>query len=285
MPKSEKKCDLHLHTCYSDGTLTPQELIKLVLKTKVSCVSITDHDSIKAVQEIKNKSYLDYLELIEGVELTTSYQDSEVHILGYLVDTKSKSFNEKIEEAYQVRQARFKEMVERLILKGLIIDKEVLLKAVKGIAPTRLHLAKYLLETRQVNSIYEAFRKFLGPGREGYICRSNFNSQEAIDFIHAHRGLAFLAHPHKLVDQKWIDEFLSFGIDGLEVAYPTMGSESKSFYTKYALQNKLLLSGGSDFHQKTKGFRGIGCVDVPYSWVLAMKQKKKNLVGTGRGLQ
>ncbi|MCF7917044.1 MAG: PHP domain-containing protein [Candidatus Omnitrophica bacterium] len=284
MSKLEKKCDLHLHTCYSDGSLTPQELIEHALKTEVSCVSITDHDSIRAVCEVKNKPYLDYLELIEGVELTTTYQNNEVHILGYLVDIKSKSFNKKIEEAYQVRQVRFKEMIERLILKGLIIDKESLLEAVKDIAPTRLHLAKYLLETRQVNSIYEAFKRFLGPGKEGYICRSSFSSKEAIDFIHSHQGLAFLAHPHKLFDQHWVDDFLSFGIDGLEVAYPTMGSENKSFYIEYALKNELLLSGGSDFHQKTKGFRGIGCVDVPYDWVLAMKQKKKDLIGTERSL-
>ncbi len=279
MQNQEKKCDLHLHTSYSDGDLSPQELIEAALAAKVACISITDHDSIKAIQEVENKSYLDYLELIKGIELTTSYQDHEVHILGYLIDIKSDSFQQKIREAYQVRQDRFKVMVERLILKGLNIDQESLLKTVKDVAPTRLHLAKYLLEIRQVNSIHEAFRRHLSPGKDGYLCSSRFSAKEAIDFIHQHQGLAFLAHPHKLICQDWLGDFLSLGIDGLEVSYPTMGSKEKYSYTEYALKNKLLFSGGSDFHQKIKGFSGIGSVDVPYDWVIKMKQRKKELIG------
>ncbi|MCF7886886.1 MAG: PHP domain-containing protein [Candidatus Omnitrophica bacterium] len=273
-----KKCDLHMHSYYSDGILSPKELVEKAKGAKLSFISITDHDCIKAVKEVKINSYLGSLELIEGLELTTSYYNDEVHILAYLVNTKSDFFNKKIDEAYQIRQIRFKEMVERLILEGVAIDKETILGEVKDIAPTRLHLAKYLLKIKQVNSIYEAFRRYLGPGKAGYICRSRFSSKEAIDFIHRCRGLAFLAHPHKLIKQEWVDDFLSFGIDGIEAVYPTMSQKKQSFYREYALENNLLLSGGSDFHQDFNKLRGIGCVDVPYDWVLKMKQRKKEMI-------
>jgi hypothetical protein len=276
--KKTKKCDLHMHSYYSDGILSPKELVEKAKEAKLSSISITDHDCIKAVKEVKESFYLGSLELIEGLELTTSYCNAEVHILAYLVNTKSDFFNKRIDEAYQIRQVRFKEMVERLILEGVAIDKETILAEVKDIAPTRLHLAKYLLKTKQVNSIYEAFKRYLGPGKVGYICRSRFSSKEAIDFIHCSQGLAFLAHPHKLVKQKWINDFLSFGIDGIESIYPTMSQKEQSFYREYALENNLLLSGGSDFHQDFNKMRGIGCVDVPYDWVLKMKQRKKEMV-------
>jgi 3',5'-nucleoside bisphosphate phosphatase len=276
--KKIKRCDLHMHSYYSDGVLSPHELVTSALEAKLSSIAITDHDCIKAVEEVKKSSYSASLELIEGLELTTSYYNSEIHILAYLVDTKSDFFNKNIDEAYQIRQIRFKEMVERLILEGVAIDKETILGEVKNIAPTRLHLAKYLLKIKQVNSIYEAFRRYLGPGKAGYICKSRFSSKEAIDFIHRCRGLAFLAHPHKLIKQEWIDDFLSFGIDGIEAVYPTMSQKEQFFYKEYALENNLLLSGGSDFHQDFDKSRGIGCVDVPYDWVLKMKQRKKEMI-------
>ncbi|MCF7874091.1 MAG: PHP domain-containing protein [Candidatus Omnitrophica bacterium] len=281
--KKNKKCDLHLHSYYSDGVLSPQELVTLALKAKLSCISITDHDCVKAVREVKNESYLVDLELIEGLELTTFYQNSEVHILAYLVNTEDKLFNQVLDQAYQIRQLRFKEMVEKLVLAGISIDKESLVKEVEGIVPTRLHLAKHLLKIKQVNSIYEAFKRYLAPGKIGYICRSRFSSKEAIDFIHYHGGLAFLAHPHKLTRPDWLDDFLSFKIDGIEVAYPTMSDAEQSFFKDYALGNNLLLSGGSDFHQSLGKFRKIGCVDVPYDWVLKMKQRKNEIIALGKG--
>ncbi len=276
--KPEKKCDLHLHSSYSDGVLGPEELIGAVSETKVSCISITDHDSIKAVIEVKDKPCPNFLEIVEGVELTSSYQNSEVHILGYLINLEDETFKKKIKEARRVRQLRFREMAEKLILEGLAIDKKTLFQKVKNITPTRLNLAKYLLEAGQVNSISEAFKRYLNPGKPAYTCRSRFSSQEAIDLIHQNGGLAFLAHPHKLIKQDWLDDFLIFGIDGLETAYPTMEKSQESFYREYALKNKLLLSGGSDFHGHFNQFREIGCVDVPYNWVLRMKKRKKELI-------
>ncbi|MCF7870819.1 MAG: PHP domain-containing protein [Candidatus Omnitrophica bacterium] len=282
---SKKICDLHLHSFYSDGSLSPQELVEEALKRKVFCISITDHDSIKAIKELKDANYPDCLKLIEGVELTASYQDNEVHILGYLVNSESDYLNKGLAEAYQVRQIRFREMSERLVLQGLRIDKESLFKSVKNITPTRLHLAKYLFKTRQVNSIYEAFKRYLNPERPGYICRSRFSLKEAIDFIHRCRGLAFLAHPHKLANQDWIARFVSFGIDGLEVSYPTMSSQERSFYKRYALKNKLLLSGGSDFHQFLNKSREIGSVDVPYKWVVAMEKRRKKIIESKKAVE
>jgi hypothetical protein len=276
--KSKKRCDLHLHSFYSDGSFSPQELVKEALRKEVFCISITDHDSIKAIKELKDQGYPDCLKLIEGVELTASYQDNELHILGYLIDSENDYLNKGLAEAYQVRQTRFREMSERLALQGVRIDKESLFEDIKNITPTRLHLAEYLLKTRQVNSIYEAFKRYLNPKKPGYVCRSRFGLKEAIDFIHRCRGLAFLAHPHKLANQDWIPRCVSFGIDGFEVSYPTMSSQEQSFYKKYALKNKLLLSGGSDFHQFFNKFREIGCVDVPYQWILEMEKRKREII-------
>ncbi len=269
----DKKCDLHIHSNFSDSDADLDSIFKQAKDKNLSCISITDHDTAQGMAPAKAYSQLYDVELIEGIELSAQHKDAEVHILGYFIDSQDKNLREKLANIRELRRERLLSMADKLNSLGLNVDSEELMLKIGSTIPTRLHLALYLLEKGKVSSLRQVFRKYLSPGCPAYISRFKYSVKETIQLIKDCGGLSFLAHPHMIPDQAWVEDFILLGIDGLELIYPSMSFAKRSLYKNMAEKFGLLLSGGSDAHGSYKEFTDIGEATIPYEWVLKMKKR------------
>ncbi|MDP2922551.1 MAG: PHP domain-containing protein [Candidatus Omnitrophota bacterium] len=268
-----KKCDLHIHSIFSDSDATIEDIFKKAKEKKLSAIAIADHDTIEGLPQAKHASNIYNIELIEAIELSAQKDNIEVHVLGYLIDSGNTRLQQELAGIRESRKERLVSMIGKLSSLGLKVDSDELIFSIKGAIPTRLHLGLYLVKKGFVKSLRQAFDKYLSPGKPGYIARFKYSVKEAIKLIKSYGGLAFLAHPHLLGEQSWIEEFVSCGLDGLEVIYPNFSPARIYSYETIADKFGLLKSGGSDAHGSYKEFTEIGAVPVPYEWVEEMKSR------------
>ncbi|MBD3245450.1 MAG: PHP domain-containing protein [Candidatus Omnitrophica bacterium] len=269
-----KKCDLHIHTLYSDSDLSVEECFRDARRKELSCIAITDHDTMSGIKEARVLSSRYGIELIEAIEFSAQEADVEVHVLGYFLDAENQRLQEALAVMETHRRERLNKMADKLNDIGVRVDKEELTEKVRNKIPTRLHLGLYLLEKKRVSALRDAFRKYLSPGKPAYLSRFKFTVQESIEIIKDAGGLAFLAHPHMISDQSWIEKFIRYGIAGLEVSYPHMSVVRRNIYENMCRRYGLLRSGGSDAHGSYKKYTEIGAAVVPYAWVEEMKRAR-----------
>ena len=270
-----KTADLHIHSRYSDSDLSVEQIFKQAEDAGLSCISITDHDTVDAINEAKEISLRYNVELLEGIELSSQKGDLEIHILGYLIDYKSSKLLDFLSGVRKFRQARLLDMMFRLNDLGMKIDQEDLLKYVGKAIPTRLHLALYMTKKGYISSIWEAFKKYLSYGKPAYVVRFPHSAEQAIRIIKDSGGLAFLAHPHFISKRGCIKELADAGLDGIEVMYPRYSRDDTARFSKLADSYNLLKSGGSDGHGSYKEFTSIGHIKIPYQWVEELKSAKR----------
>ena len=190
-----KYADLHIHTSASDGEFSPREAVKMYKKHGFSAIAITDHDTLEGLYEAVNTGKLYDLEIIPGVEISTVWENEEIHILGYFVDSDNYILQSKLTEMKNAREIRVKKMLARLNELGYQITwSEVNKVAGKG-SLGRPHLAKVLLEKGYIKTIKEAFHKLLGWGCPAFIPRYKITPQEAILIIKKAEGIPIVAHP------------------------------------------------------------------------------------------
>jgi len=267
----EQRCDLHIHSNFSDSDATIEDIFKEAFGKKIFCLAITDHDTVEGLEQARIYSKAYNIELIEGVELSAQHNDAEIHILGYFSDVENDQLKKELLSLRELRERRIIWMAEKLNSLGVLVDIDELFLNMRGAIPTRLHLGLYLLRKGRVSSLRQAFSKYLSPGKPAYKSRFKFSVKEAIEFIKKFGGVSILAHPHMISDQSWIAEFVSFGVDGLEIAYHNMPQAKRILYDGIIQENGLLKSGGSDAHGSYKEFTQIGAVTIPYSWVSRLK--------------
>lgn len=268
-----KKCDLHIHSNFSDSDADLESIFKKAKNKGLSCISITDHDTIDGIDPARVYSKIYNVELIEGLELSTVHKDTEIHILAYFINPDNEKLKSELAQIKSLRRERLKRMGRKLNSLGVEVDIEELFLGIKEAIPTRLHLALYLLKKGKIKTLSQAFEKYLSPGRPAYSMQVKHSTKEAIGFIKKFEGLSFLAHPHVISDQSWVEEFISLGIDGLETVYPTMPEAKRILYRNLAIKFGLLQSGGSDAHGSYKKFVDVGGVSISYDWVGEMKKR------------
>lgn len=271
--KSFPQCDLHIHSIFSDSDTDLESIFKQAQKKGLSCIAITDHDTVEGVISARIYSQKYNLKLVDGLELSAQHKDIEIHILGYFIDIENKRLRAELANIKEIRKERLLWMAAKLNSLGIAIDSQELMSSIGKTIPTRLHLGLYLLKKGKVKSLGEAFKKYLSPGKPAYRAGFKYSVKEAIQIIKNYGGLAFLAHPHMIPDQSWIEEFISLGLDGLEVIYPRMSLAKSSLYKNITLKFGLLKCGGSDAHGSYKEFTEIGGVTVPYGWVEEMRER------------
>jgi predicted metal-dependent phosphoesterase TrpH len=273
-----KYADLHLHTDFSDSTNSPQEVVRLAADCNLSAISITDHDTVDAI-DIATKAAAEYsIEVIPGIELTSDVDNKEVHILGYLIDHHNKRFLRRLVDLRRVRVQRIHQMVARL--KALGVDKieaqEVLAMAKKA-AVGRVHLAMVMKKHRLVSSISEAFRKYIGDQCPAYVGKFKLSPQEAMRLIGDAGGIAVLAHPYNLVKDEIIPELVKTGLKGIEVFYPEYTMSTISRYKAICKKYSLIPTGGSDDHGKAKEKILLGKIKVSYEVVDRLRRAKDKI--------
>jgi len=264
--------DLHTHTTYSDGILTPAELLTKAESKGLRAISITDHDSIDGCIEARELSKEYFVEIIDGIEFSCYEDAKEFHILGYNFDIYNPELKRYLEKFREERYKRAGKIVEKLNnLKIPIEFNDVEVKA--GKAPiARPHIAAVMNDMGIVPNLKEAFWHYLADGKPAYEPKSNFTISQALKVINKAGGVAVLAHPGKYLTQDELYKVIKIGIDGIEVVHPSHDETLVNFYRKTASQYWLLATGGSDYHGNREYDEvNFGKYIMPYSVVDSIK--------------
>ena len=273
------KVDLHLHTTYSDGTLTPNELVQLALKNNLEIISITDHDCTDGIDEAMLASFNRNLTVIPGIELNTDTEDGDIHVLGYFIDYQNKDLQKLLIECRNSRVERARIMVERLNSLGINIQWTRVEELAGYGAIGRPHIANAMLEIKSIKTFQEAFEKYIGRNGVAYIERFRLNVFEAVKTIQQYGGIPVLAHPGYI---KNLDNLLPIliesGLKGLEVFYANYDTNTINKLKNIASKYGLIPCGGSDYHGiKTKTEKLPGTFGPPIESVnklIELKNKK-----------
>lgn len=240
--------DFHIHTIASDGVLKPSEAVEKALRNKIYYISITDHDSVGGIEEALEVGKTLGVKVIPGIELSTVFNQQDVHILGYGFDPKQTFLTEKLNSLQKKREERMKEMVERAVKAGISIAYEEVIELAKSGSLSRAHLARLLVEKGIVENLTEAFQVYLGRGKPLFVEKEEISPKEAIDIINRLNGITVLAHPGVTNLNSEIDVLIESGLKGIEAYYSDHTPEQTLYYLDLAKRKNLLVTAGSDSH-------------------------------------
>ncbi|MCD7981020.1 MAG: PHP domain-containing protein [Clostridiales bacterium] len=283
-----KKVDLHTHSTASDGTLTPTELVIAAKKAGLYAIALTDHDSVSGVDELMEAGIKHNLRTVAGVELSTEYEDTEIHVVGLFIDTENAALLRQLREFRLSRDNRNQKMIGLLREEGFQITAEEVLARNPDAVIARPHIARFLVDTHQAKDIQEVFDKYIGEGCRCYVERYKITPMRAVELIHAAGGAAILAHPclYKISDDvlnRMLKEMKTAGLDGIEAIYSRNQGSDEEKYRAIAKKYGLILSGGSDFHGENKPDiqlgTGTGDLVVPKKILLDMKMYMRSFRG------
>jgi len=268
--------DLHLHTFFSDGTFTPEELVARASQIGFRAIALTDHDTLEGCARAAAACAAAQMEFIPGTELTAEHADVEVHILAYLVDTQNKVLLARIAEFQAVRQERIREMVAALNQQGIPLKAEAVFALANCKSPGRPHVARALVKEKLIGNLDEAFEKYLKKGRPAWVPKTKVSALEAVELIHQAGGLAVMAHPGLNRTDEIIPDLVDAGLDGIECFHTKHSTAMAERYLEFAEKYHLLVTGGSDCHGFSKIKPLIGTIKLPYAYVQRLYAAKKS---------
>lgn len=251
--------DLHLHTKFSDGSLSPSDLVKLCAKSGLKTIAITDHDSTEGIEEAMNAAkYFAGLNVIPGIELSTDVPGSEIHLLGYFVQYTDSDFQKILAELRGGRNHRAQEMVKKLQALGMSISWERVKEISSDGAIGRPHIAQAMVEKGYVKYPRDAFDKYLGRNGTAYVERMKLTPAKAVEMLVKNGALPVMAHPsfytsEKITNQdtalkQMLFELKEAGLVGMEVYYGGYSTQQVKKYQDIASEIGLIPCGGSDYH-------------------------------------
>ncbi len=270
--------DLHIHTNASDGSYSPSEILAFARARSLGAISITDHDTIDGVKDYLEGHADSDVRFLTGVEITVQpppafdISDS-LHLLGYGIRVDDPELNQLLERLQKAREERTPLIINRLGQLGMELTFEELVSAFPGPQLGRPHIAQLMIRKGYAASIDDAFDRYLGNGKPGYVEKARISYHQAVRAIHHAGGVAVLAHPglYDLADEllenlvRWLKEN---GLQGIEIYYPEHSETHTAFYERLADKYSLLVTGGTDFHgAATPGIEigeGRGNFHVPY---------------------
>ena len=277
--KNRLGIDLHIHSTASDGSLTPAEIINRAQRLNLAAIAITDHDSIYGSKEALQAGIPPSLKFLTGVEISAAHPaffpgSGSFHILGYGIRIDNHALNQTLNKLREARKNRNPQIIKRLNELGFKISLEDVKLTVADGQLGRPHIAYAMIKKGFVESMDEAFDKFLGAGKPAYVDKERIGCEQAIKMIRGARGVPVLAHPALLnIDDDWqmdepIRNLIKIGMRGIEVYYPEHSSEQTQLYKELAIKYDLLMTGGTDFHgsitPKIKMGTGKGNLFIPY---------------------
>lgn len=258
--------DLHAHTTASDGDLTPTQLVIRARTRGLSTLAITDHDTLKGVEEGMDAGAVNGIRVLPGIEISAIYEPGTLHMLGYF-RTNPAGLEEELECVQQGRMDRFPKIIKRLNEHGLMITQEDV-TAIAGEAQIgRPHIAKALIQRGYVKDFDEAFDRWLAKGKPAYVEKEKLSWEEAIRLIRTHGGIPVLAHPFTLeigddALRNLVTEMKDGGLMGIEVYYPEHTHAQMRLYREIARTLGLVATGGTDFHGTDRNGADLGDVGL-----------------------
>lgn len=278
-----QKADLHIHTTASDGLMTPDEVVYWSKLKRLTAIGITDHDTVNGISSAEDASLKYGVEIVPGIELSTLFEDEEIHILGYYIDYKDPWLLNILEKIQNSRYERAAQIVNKLNGLGVEITLEqVKIKADNG-AIGRPHIARAMIDKGYITNIKEAFKGFIGKDCPAYVERYKVSSKEGIDIIKRTGGISVLAHPGLIKNKAKISNIINLGIDGIEVYHSKHDDETIRNALAIARTRNLLITGGSDCHGvKLNNEPMLGNYSVDYKYVEMLKDAVKRKMWRGK---
>ncbi len=283
-----KIVDLHTHSTASDGSLSPTELIDLAVQKNLSAIALTDHDTTAGLDEVmaagdkvRTEGY--DLEVIPGIELSTMYMGSDVHIVGLYIDKTNALFQKHLSDFVASRDVRNEKICAKFReVAGIDLTVEMLKKELPDAVLTRAHFGRYLLAHGYVTSMKEAFDRYIGDRAPCFVPREKVTPEEAVQLILQAGGIPIFAHPIlcRFSDAKLdalVGRLKEVGLMGIEAIYSTYKPFEERQIRALADKYDLAISGGSDFHGAAKpGLElatGYGKLVIPMDVLTGLKQK------------
>lgn len=252
-----RQWDLHVHTTASDGMMTPEAVVDLARESGLAGIAVTDHDTVAGVERAQAAGEKWGFEVIAGVEVSTWANGQDIHILGYFIDIHDEKLLSGLKEQQESRQRRNSMIIDRLRAMGVRISMEEVLAKKQDVGPPtnvgRPHIAEVLVEKAIVNSMDEAFDRFLGKDGSAYVTTPRISPEDAIQLIRDSGGVPVLAHPGLYEDDRLVRRLAEQGLIGMEVRHPDHDEKMERRYRDIAIHYSLVATAGSDFHGERHG--------------------------------
>ncbi|MBV7274926.1 PHP domain-containing protein [Clostridium sp. PL3] len=258
--------DLHIHSNYSDGKFSPEKIVDLSKRKNIKYISITDHDTIDS-QYIVNDTSIKNINIIPGLEISSQYKDSEIHILAYFIDLENKNLKNSLNNIKYSRQERVRRIISKLNDLNIDINIEDIDKEDYNKSIGRPHIAKVLVDKGLVGSIKEAFQKYLMKNRPAFVERCKIDYKEALKLILDAKGVPILAHPGEIYRNINIESIIKdlkmYGLKGIEVFHPSHSPKTINNFYNLAKKYSMAITGGSDCHgNKMNGEYMLGTIGI-----------------------
>lgn len=279
-----KLIDLHVHSNCSDGTLTPTELVDHAAALGLAAFALTDHDNTDGLLEAFAAAERAGVELVPGIEFSTEYLGTDIHIVGIDFDWKAPAFQKRIDYYRSERVRRNQKMIDMMAADGFDISYEQMVQSFGESVWTRAHFAKFLLAKGYIKDISEAFTTYIGDNCKYFIPREKVSPFEVVELIREFGGIPILAHPfqYKFSDEvlrDLIEKLIRSGLMGIEVYYSTHTQEQCDYLQSIADEYHLMPSGGSDFHGSNKPDIELGSgknnLHIPYSILEGLRKRQQ----------
>lgn len=246
--------DLHIHSHYSDGTDTIEQIIAKAKALKLTQIAITDHNTIEGALYAQSLKKDNDIDIIKGIEISCDHEDQELHVLGYF-PASQKDFQPLYDLIQYNENSKFHSqnaMIKRLNERGILFSYEDLKKAYPNVILNRVHIAKMIVSIGAAKDVDEAFDSYIGKEMPCYVKSNRCDAYSAIKAIHACNGLVYLAHPFEYKKTFEVLDHLLPYLDGIEVKHSSFNEEQTQALLQYAHKHQLKTSGGSDYHGENK---------------------------------
>jgi predicted metal-dependent phosphoesterase TrpH len=278
-PPAAGFADLHLHTLFSDGTFTPEELAGHGARLGLTAMALTDHDTVEGCPRMALACQALGIEFISGAELTAEMEGSELHILGYCLDLESPELQTELRKFQAVRQNRIYEMVARLNRLNIPLRAESVFALANCRSPGRPHVGRALVQAGLCSSLEEAFDRFLKKNRPAWVPKFKISALNAMSLIHQAGGLVVMAHPGLNQSDEMIPALVEQGLDGIECFHSRHTPAMSAYYLEIAARHDMLVTGGSDCHGYSKGKPLIGGSKLPGIYFDKLKERRRSAAG------
>lgn len=258
------RIDLHAHSCLSDGTDRPADLVRAAVRAGLDVVALTDHDTVAGWHEAADAARDEPITLVRGIEVSTLLHGRSVHLLAYLPDASHVGLDNALEQVLAARVSRLPRILARLRDAGIEVSEDDVHRIGQGtVAPGRPHIADALVEVGVARDRTDAMVRLLAPGRPGWVPRTAVDLDEAVALVRAAGGAPVLAHPwgrgaRGVLDAPELERLAGEGLVGIEVDHPDHAPEQRRELRALARAHGLVVTGSSDHHGAGKIGHALG---------------------------
>jgi len=274
--------DLHMHSIFSDGTMTPTQLVERAKQNNIEVMAITDHDNVDGLREGRQEAESKDIIFVDGIEVSANFQGKDIHILGYFLNLEDKNFLGWLTKLQEKRHDRSLKILSKLSNLGIDISLSEVEEEALGNVIGRPHIANMIIKKGFATTMNEVFDRYLGDGKRAYVPKVGVDMVEVVKKLKANGAIVSLAHPHLISHPddtvvNIIDMLVKNGLDGLELYYPNIDRRKKNKLIKIAKRRDLILTGGSDFHGMNRVGIDIGTGNIPVEvFQKIVERKEKN---------